>query len=148
MKIAFLALVLVCGSSLAAELTPAEFFTSPKASLVKEPLKLFLAEETTFASHQPGMEDGDAFLRFQPGNKVTLTEIGIAVNSYPGTYSISSEGVISLKLKGYTKNWPSMVIFEVGKDQYLLPKSPVLKGSPLDRGETFPVWPFKLSKSR
>jgi hypothetical protein len=97
--------------------------------------------------------DCDTEIEFFPDHSVVLTEFGVGVEKFKGSYSISSESVITLSLSGYRAKWPGTRVWKDGKDLLLAPSDGSNNfifgergGATLMGDGTF--WPFRQVEPR
>ena len=81
--------------------------------------------------------DVDTEINLMADGTVRLTEYGIGMDSYDGTYSINENSELLLSLAGYEGNWPAMRVY---RDQSVLLLAPADTSNATRIGSR---WPFR-----
>jgi hypothetical protein len=99
---------------------------------------------------KPRGVDSDSVLHFYKDTRVVLEDRSIGVTHYEGSYDLRPEGRVVVTLKGYRKDWPTMILRRNGTDWLLhredghtswLPKGHPSMSDPRVDG----FWPFRAS---
>ena len=87
--------------------------------------------------------DVDTDLTFKPGGVVQMTMYGYAVSHYRGTYTIDSDGFVSVRFEDFERAWPLMVMEKDEQWLRLRPRDPNHAAVILSN-----AWPFRQVERR
>jgi hypothetical protein len=90
--------------------------------------------------------DGDSDLTFLPAGQMHMTEYGFAVTEYRGTYSISTDGIVTARFPTFGDKWPDMALNRDATSLFLMPVNQKIGFIFGNRGgavESSGYWPFR-----